>query len=120
VIRDVGLTSPFSANPNGIKVTTLPRQVTGSSTVPGHPTQWFTNAPDVGISCAKLKDCSDYPPVMRVVLNAGSRVWRWAASQQPVLDYHPYPIGWNPRDFIYPNLGNYEVMAISLARFQLM
>ncbi len=111
VIRDVSLTKPYVSNSNGIKTITYPggRQITGQDDfVAGHPTQWVLNAPDVGINCASLSNCSDYPPVMRVVVNAGSRVWRWAASSQPVLDYHPYPIGWNPRAFIYPNRGNYE------------
>jgi len=50
--------------------------------------------PDVGLSCAKLSDCSDKPPLLRVILNSPNRVWQWASSQRPVLDAIAYPKSW--------------------------
>jgi len=105
VIRDV--TSSGARNPAGIHSPTSPVQVTGNP--PGGLATWSTANPDLGIDCSTLSNCSNFPPVMRVVLNAGSRVWRWAGSQRPVLDYHPFPIGWTPAAlFVYPNKGNFE------------
>jgi len=105
VVRDVSLTKPYTRNNAGMKPSGA-IQITGSA--PGVAPTWVMEGPDLGISCVSLNDCSSYPPIMRVVLNAGSRVWRWAASQRPVLDYHPYPIGVNPTEFIFPNKGNFE------------
>ena len=104
LIRDV--TPSGARNPAGIRSGTSAVQITGNP--PGGLATWSTDNPDLGKACTTLSDCSNYPPVMRVVLNAGSRVWRWAASQRPVLDYHPFPIGWNPSTFVYPNKGNFE------------
>ncbi len=57
---------------------------------------------DVGRSCFNLNICSqNYPPLLRVVEKSGNPVWRWASSERPVLDYHPYPIG-----FVAGNPGN--------------
>lgn len=42
--------------------------------------------PDVGLSCATLDDCSNKPPLLRIVLNSPNRVWQWASSERPVLD----------------------------------
>ena len=105
VIRDV--TASGAPNPAGIQHNTSAVQITGINPATGIR-GISTDNPDLGKACDTLNTCSNYPPVMRVVLNAGSRVWRWAASQRPVLDYHPYPIGYSPDTFIYPNKGNFE------------
>jgi type IV pilus assembly protein PilY1 len=45
-----------------------------------------TDYPDPGISCAILNECSDYPPLMRVITNSPNRVWQWASAERPVLN----------------------------------
>ena len=106
VIRDV--TPSGAPNPAGIQHNTSAVQITGDNPPGSHSHINSTDNPDLGKACDTLSTCSNHPPVMRVVLNAGSRVWRWAASQRPVLDYHPFPIGYSPDTFFYPNKGNFE------------
>ena len=50
--------------------------------------------PDVGLSCATLNDCSNKPPLLRIVLNSPNRVWQWASSERPVLDAIANPTSW--------------------------
>lgn len=50
--------------------------------------------PPKGKSCSTLKDCSDYPPLIRVITNSDKRVWQWASSQRPVLNNVAYPKLW--------------------------
>ena len=51
--------------------------------------------PPKGKSCSTLNDCSDYPPLIRVITNSDKRVWQWASSQRPVLNNIAYPKLWN-------------------------
>lgn len=55
----------------------------------------YPSYPDPGKSCATLNTCSDYAPVLRVITNSNKRVWDWASSQRPVLNYVAYPLLWN-------------------------
>ncbi len=41
-----------------------------------------------GVNCAALSDCSDKPPVLRVVENSTRRVWAWASTERPVLQWN--------------------------------
>ncbi|TVT56165.1 MAG: pilus assembly protein [Azoarcus sp. PHD] len=38
-----------------------------------------------GVKCATLSNCSDKPPLLRVVQNSTRRVWEWASTERPVL-----------------------------------
>lgn len=55
---------------------------------------WVNDYPPKGKSCRTLKDCSDYPPLIRVITNSDKRVWQWASSQRPVLNNIAYPKLW--------------------------
>ena len=50
-----------------------------------------TDYPPVGVACANLDTCSNYPPLLRVVANSDKRVWEWASSERPVLNAIAYP-----------------------------
>lgn len=38
-----------------------------------------------GRNCSTLSNCSDRPPLLRVVENSDRRVWAWASTERPVL-----------------------------------
>lgn len=38
-----------------------------------------------GKDCSTLSNCSDLPPLLRVVRNSDRRVWAWASTERPVL-----------------------------------
>lgn len=69
-----------------------------TSTVPRGETQWSSqynqNMPTVGISCGTLSNCSNYPPVLRIITNSDRRVWEWASSERPVLNAIANPTSW--------------------------
>jgi len=60
-----------------------------TSTANVDPTRTYTyqgtDYPPVGIACANLSDCSNYPPLLRVIKDSDKRVWQWASSERPVL-----------------------------------
>ena len=37
-------------------------------------------------NCASIDNCSNLPPLLRVVTNSTKRVWEWASKERPVLD----------------------------------
>ena len=40
---------------------------------------------NASVNCANLRDCSDLPPWLSVVVNSPKRVWEWASTERPVL-----------------------------------
>ncbi|AFL74092.1 Tfp pilus assembly protein, tip-associated adhesin PilY1 [Thiocystis violascens DSM 198] len=40
-----------------------------------------------GVNCSTLSDCSDKPPLLRVVRRSDRRVWNWASTERPVLKW---------------------------------
>jgi len=56
---------------------------------------YTSSYPDPGKSCVTLSTCSDYAPLLRVITNSDKRVWDWASSQRPVLNYVAYPKLWD-------------------------
>lgn len=51
---------------------------------------FFGNLTDtVERNCSTLSDCSNRPPLMRVIVDSqGTRVWQWASSERPVLHHN--------------------------------
>lgn len=69
--------------------------------------------PPVGVACADLDTCSNYPPLLRVVANAENRVWDWASSERPVLSAVARPKSWSaavtPKGYVSGTLTDYTV-----------
>ena len=93
------LTSPVVKNE-----TTPASAYTNSGTL---PLVWQQNSvPTTGISCATLSDCSNYPPLLRVIQNSATSVWRWASSERPVLNAIATPISFAGYVTGYGNIGD--------------
>lgn len=88
----------YTNNGNGY-LSGLPVSTTaGTATAGPSATDW--------LNCATLDDCSKYPPLLRLIKNSATRVWRWASSERPVLNAIRTPINYAGYVTGYGNIGD--------------
>lgn len=58
------------------------------------------------LNCATLNNCSNYPPLLRIIKNSATSVWRWASSERPVLNAIATPINYAGYVTGYGNIGD--------------
>lgn len=54
---------------------------------------------NAGVNCSTLGNCSNIPPMLTVIRDSPKRVWQWASTERPVLDFATHGgvdyWGWN-------------------------